>query len=70
MNTQDTRTEQTIRVKDLMVGDELVYLDGNQVVTRVEKMVDLNFRLVYDIYVEGVAEPRTQPGSAPVSVLR
>lgn len=66
----DTRTEQNITVKELVVGDELVYLDGNQIVTRLDKMIDLNYRLVFDIYVEGVATPRYQPGKAPVTVLR
>lgn len=67
---KDTRTEQDILVKDLVVGDELVYLDGNQIVTRIDEMIDLNFRRVFDIYVEGVSTPRYQPGRAPVTVLR
>lgn len=66
----DTRTEQSITVKDLVIGDELVYADGNQIVTRIEEMIDLNWRRVFDIYVEGVATPRYQPGKAPVTVLR
>lgn len=66
----DTRTEHHITVKDLVVGDEIVYLDGNQVVTRIDEMIDLNFRRVFDIYVEGVSTPRYQPGRAPVTVLR
>ena len=70
MSNIDTRTEQHITVKELVVGDELVYLDGNQIVTRIDKMIDLNYRWVYDIYVEGVPTPRYQPGRAPVTVLR
>lgn len=70
MNATDTRSEQNITVKNLVVGDELVYLDGNQIVTKIEKGIDLNFHWVYDIYVEGIATPRTQPGKAPVTVLR
>lgn len=66
----DTRTEHRITVKELVVGDEIVYADSNQVITRIDKMIDLNYRWVYDIYVEGVATPRYQPGRAPVTVLR
>lgn len=66
----DTRTEQNITVKDLVVGDELVYADGTQVITRIDPMIDLSWRRVFDIYVEGVPTPRYQPGSAPVTVLR
>lgn len=68
--TIDTRTEQHITVTDLTVGDELVYHDGNQVVTKIVESVDLNLRRVFDIYVDGVPTPRRQPGKAPVTVLR
>lgn len=68
--TIDTRTEQHITVTDLTVGDELVYHDGNQVVTKIVESVDLNLRRVFDIYVDGVSAPRRQPGKAPVTVLR
>lgn len=66
----DTRTEHRITVKELVVGDEIVYDDGNQIITRIEEMIDLNFNRVFDIYVEGVPTPRTQPGRAPITVLR
>lgn len=68
MSTTKTETDTTVR--DLRVGDELVYLDGNQTITQIEEFIDLNFRRVYDIYVEGVPTPRRQPGKAPVTVLR
>lgn len=70
MSATDTRTEHRITVKELVVGDEIVYADGNQVITQIDKGIDLDFRWVYDIYVEGVPTPRTQPGKAPVTVLR
>lgn len=66
----DTRTEQTITVKDLVVGDELVYLEGTQIITHIEPMIDLSFRRVFDIYVEGISTPTYKPGKAPVTVLR
>lgn len=69
MNT-DTRTEQRITVKELVVGDELVFLDGTQIITHLEEMIDLNWRRMFDIYVEGVTTPTYTPGSAPVTVLR
>lgn len=65
-----TKTEIDTTVRDLRVGDELVYIDGNQTITQIEEFIDLNFRRVYDIYVEGVPTPRRQPGKAPVTVLR
>lgn len=68
--TTDTRTEQTITVKELVVGDEIVYLDGTQVITHIDKWIDLDFRLMFDIYVEGVDTPTYQSGRAPVTVLR
>ena len=68
--TTDTRTEQTITVKELVVGDEIVYLDGTQVITHIDKWIDLDFRLMFDIYVEGVKTPTYQGGRAPVTVLR
>lgn len=66
----DTRTEQTITVKQLVVGDEIVYLDGTQVVTHIKKWVDLSYRLMFDVYVEGVDTPTYQAGRSPVTVLR
>lgn len=63
-------TPTKVSARDLKVGDELVYADGNQTITRIDEGVDLNFRRVYDIYVDGVNQPRTHPGSAPVRVLR
>lgn len=68
--TTETRTEQKTTVKELVVGDELVFLDGTQVITRIDEMIDLSFRRVFDIYVEGISTPTYKPGSAPVTVLR
>lgn len=67
---KNTRTEQRITVKELAIGDELVYMDGNQIITNIERFTNLNLRTVYDIYVEGIDTPRRQPGFAPVLVLR
>lgn len=67
---KNTRTEQRITVKELVIGDELVYMDGNQIITNIERFTNLNFRTVYDIYVEDIDTPRRQPGFAPVLVLR
>lgn len=69
MNTT-TKTKTKITVRDLKVGDEIYYADGNQTVTDIEMFIDLDLRKVYDIYVEGVATPRRQPGRAPIAVMR
>lgn len=66
----DTRTPTLLTVKELVEGDEIVYCDGNQVVTKIERFITIDFKAVYDIYVEGVATPRRQPGRAPITVLR
>lgn len=65
-----TRTEITTTVRNLKEGDEIVYHDGNQVVTKIERLFDINFKPVFDIYVEGISTPRRQPGRAPITFLR
>lgn len=65
-----TKTETPIKVRELTVGDEIVYIDGNQTVSRLDKEIDLDFRTMYLVYVHGVETPRRKPGSAPVTVLR
>lgn len=66
----ETRTEQNITVKELVIGDELVYADGTQIVSHIDEWIDLDFRRMFDVYVEGVSTPRYQAGRAPVTVLR
>ena len=69
MNTTK-KTETKIKVRDLKIGDEIYYADGNQTVTDIEMFIDLDLRKVYDIYVEGITTPRRQPGRAPLTVMR
>lgn len=57
-------------VKNLRVGDRLHYADGDQTITRIEQNIALDLRTMYDIYVDGTTSPRTQPGSAPITVIR
>lgn len=66
----ETRTEIATSVRKLKEGDEIVYHDGNQVVTKIERFIDINFKPFFDIYVEGVSTPRRQPGRAPITILR
>lgn len=58
------------KVRDLQIGDEIVYADGNQRVDDLTWELGIDMRKMYLIYTDGINAPRRSPGSQPITFLR